>query len=212
MIEKTPFSEHLLEAPLDGDDDPQMVELSWLIYEAESKIDPNRPLYLMTYAPNPAELPDCDFGLQHSFVAPWLIDYLKGCYSGCFCVESTQLGSPHYHGWYQHADDPRLEELRIIYVKTLQRYGILKITRCKVAYKINSYSKKGNALHYYKKDLYNSTLYYKFNPITEDTVVDINWDSMLYNSFFTKRLNKDLHIDQILSAYKFTVQFYTDSS
>lgn len=136
------------------------------VYETETMIDPDDTLYLMTWSPNPEDLPDADFETQHRFCYNTIADYLVSCRVGLFCVEATQKGNPHYHGWYQLSHNPDLERLRIACVKAMTKFGMLKITPSIGHYKINNYwTDKANCLYYYKKDLLMSMFWVKHNPI-----------------------------------------------
>lgn len=137
------------------DDDDVIIAKDWLIYEEEKKILNTRDLYLVTWSPDPKQLPDTDFTLQHKFNVNLLSQLLRTVRCGLFCVESTAMGNPHYHGWYQ--DEPPNELARIAIIKVLQRFGNLKITSG-LHYKVDRYYSKGNCLHYYKKDTFDSML------------------------------------------------------
>lgn len=138
------------------------------IAEAESEIDIDFPVYLMTWCPDPSQMPDAKFGIQHQYNLPTIISFLRGCKCGMFCVEPTQLGNPHYHGWYQVSDDPLLTKLRLRSIKVLQRLGRVQINKA-ANIKINNYKKRGNSLYYYKKECLTACLLYEPNPITKDT-------------------------------------------
>jgi len=131
-----------------GQEDPDysfMIKTSEVFYW-EDRIDTDRTLYLITWNPDPKELPNADFETQHHYSVNLLSDYLKACECGLFCVETSQLGAPHYHGWYQVSQNPDCERNRIIYIKTMQRFGNLKITKSKGHYKIGSNSNHANCL------------------------------------------------------------------
>lgn len=142
-----------------------MISQSWFIEKIESSIDQDKQLYLFTWSPTPSELPNADFICQHDFALEFVADYLSGCLIGLACVESSQRGNPHYHGWYQVSEDSYTEAKRICYVKVLQKYGLLKITKCKGYYRIGSYTSHANALYYYKKDIFGCMSYVPTNPI-----------------------------------------------
>lgn len=147
----------------------------------ESSIDDDEYLYLFTWAPDPKELPDTSFEMQHAYCFPQIASFLDGMQVGLACVENTQMGKPHYHGWYQPSDDPLMTKYNISMVKVLERLGNLKITKCKGHYKNNSYVAACNALHYYKKDMIDSMLWIVDNPITSKTKKDIAWaDKQLF--------------------------------
>lgn len=168
---KTPELEH-----------EEMVAKAVIIYEHEHMIDLDDTLYLITWAPDPSEIPYADFETQHRFNINILADYLKHCRCGLFCVESTQKGNPHYHGWYQTFDDTR-DRGRIVMVKVLERFGQLKITESRGHVKINSYVKHANCLYYYKDDLFGQMEWVHDNPIHKDSHCDEDWMSNL--NFFS---------------------------
>lgn len=185
-----------------------MLELENLavgIFEEETLIDDDAHLYLFTYSPNPKELPQSDFRLQHEWAFPLVVDLLRTVSCGIACVESTQMGIPHYHGWYQV--DLSRERIRIIAVKMLQRYGILKITKSKGHYRINSYTGHGNCLAYYKKEV-GEHLELQ-NPIFKTTESTINWSKLQYLGFFDKHI--DYEMEDKLSNREFYKKFYEDS-
>jgi len=157
------------------------IDAGYSIEFYESCIDEDETLYLITWAPDPKELPNCDFITQHLYNVNFLAEYLKFCECGLFCVESTQAGNPHYHGWYQTSDYYVEELARCAIMKVMERLGIVKITKCKGHYRINSYTAGGNALHYYKADLFGQMQYIPHNPITWQSKDDTNW---LSNDFF----------------------------
>lgn len=190
----------------------ELAEKSWLIHKYENRINPDKDVYLFTWNPDPAELPHADFNHQHLYNVNTLIDYLKSCDTGVICVESTQLGNPHYHGWYQVSSDSSKEAMRIVYIKTLQRFGMVKISKVKVSYKVDCYYAKANALYYYKKDLLDCMAHVKNNPLTQQSHYDeTDW---VLSSFFTlgesRKVEKSV-IDKI-STRQFCIQFYKDSS
>lgn len=191
-------------------DNLRMTERGETVDINECKIDANKPLYLITWSPNPSELPHADFNLQHLYSVDMLAGFLKGCKCGLFCVESTQMGNPHYHGWYQVSKNPAKEASRIVSVKVLQRLGMLKITESKGHYRINSYTAHGNCLHYYKKDLHGSMLFVDINPITSESKCHIDWDM---NSFFFYVEGKKTvyNVKDKITQKEFYHQFYKDS-
>lgn len=173
----------------------------------EESIDINRQLYLITWCPDPKEMPDSDFYLQHSMHVETLAGYCKTCYSCVFCVESSQMGNPHYHGWYQV--DSSKEKGRIVMIKVMQRFGIVKIAKAR-SYKINNYSERCNALYYYKKDLLDSMLEVEYNPITKDTECLINFDQLDLVGFLS--LNSRLYtFRDKMSERKYYREFYSDT-
>nr|QGF19361.1 hypothetical protein [Antarctic circular DNA molecule] len=162
-----------------------LARVAAVIEEAESKIDPDDDIYLMTWSPDPKKLPDCDFFSQHRWCVEYVRTYLSGCKSGCACVESTQRGNPHYHFWYQTHDNPLVERHRITWIKILQKIGNIKIADKTVQYyRINAWFKDKNALFYYKEDACAQQLFtpntpvHKYSPLTEIDYED-------YKFFFT---------------------------
>lgn len=175
-----------------------------IIREEERRINNEQPVYLMTWSPDPAELPNADVNIQHKYNINFLADYLKSCACGLLCVEINQKGSPHYHGWYQIDEDKTV--IRSAHIKTIQRFGLLKITKCR-KFKTNVYSEKGNGLYYYKKEV-GSYLSMSDAVITKDSMDDTNWNNSL---FFTQEIKDRLIADKI-SDRKYYLQFYADST
>lgn len=180
---------------------------SWIIYDEETNIDIDEAVYLFTWSPDPAELPDCDFITQHNYNVNFLADYLKSCKNGLICVEATQQGNPHYHGWYQV--EPTRELERISRMKTMKRFGLVKITECFHINLKNTWSKKANGLYYYKKECLDSMLEVKHNPITRDSYDDTDFNA--YTMFFTKTI-KDKKLQEKVSARQYYLAFYRDSN
>lgn len=178
-----------------------------LIWDLECSIDEGRELYLITWSPDPKELPDADFYLQHNINVQILSDYLKCCYTGAFCVESTQMGNPHYHGWYQV--ESKLELCRIAIIKTMGRFGIVKIVKAR-SYKIFNWSEKCNALYYYKKDVLDAMYNIDPNPITKDSLSTVDFDVLSMVGFFS-RDRYDKTIQDKISDRKFYRDFYSDT-
>lgn len=192
------------------DQDFLVIEKSTEIWAAEEDIDFDEPLYLITWAPDPSELPNADFTTQHLYMVNLLSGYLKTCASGLFCVETTQRGNPHYHGWYQVSPDPVKEECRIIFIKTLERFGLLKITKSKGHYRINAYSTRSNCLGYYKKDLLDPMLWCNPNPVTSESKCDIDWNVNML--FFVKNGRGTVSdLEEKVSLKEFYLQFYKNS-
>lgn len=183
-------------------------ELERIEYE-ESSIDPDAKIYLITWSPDPKEMPDTDFYLQHNLNVKLLSDYLKMCSHGVFCVETTQMGVPHYHGWYQINTEK--EHYRIVMIKTMQRFGNVKITPVKKYYKVHDFDEHRNALYYYKKDFieFNMTP----NPIFFDTDTTVNFDVMDITGFFDKRYKSGLFrpLREVISERQFYRDFYFDT-
>lgn len=172
----------------------------------EHMIVDTQPVYLFTWSPDPELLPDSDFITQHKYNVNFLADYLKTCLVGLVCVESTQKGNPHYHGWYQV--DPITEIERISYIKTMEKFGLVKITEC-ISMRKGLWSERRNGLHYYKKNLLDEMLAVPYNPITPDSCDDTDWNCCLF--FFTKQL-KDKRLDKKISDRQYYLKFYRDSN
>lgn len=139
---------------------------------AEEQIDQDQPLYLMTFNPVPDETPDCAFIDQHCWWVGLMAAYCKSCDAACFCVEATQRGYPHYHGWYQPSEDPKMEMMRICNIKIMLKFAPagVKIDLCQNMIQINNWSNSNsNALYYYKKNLPTTMFYMPLNPITNLT-------------------------------------------
>lgn len=188
--------------------DERLIEKSEIVEFWESNIDNSEKVYLITWSPDPSKLPDADFRLQHEFNVQMLADYLRCCKSGLFCVESTQLGNPHYHGWYQVSDESELP--RITLMKVLERFGIVKLVECRT-WKVNCYSEKANGLYYYKKDIYTAMIDIDINPIHKDSVSNVDWQSMAVQTFFTKEVKNPKLIENVQSDRQFYRQFYHQS-
>lgn len=184
----------------------QLIAKGMVIEKEESRIDKGADLYLITWCPDPAELPNSDFNIQHLFNINLLADYLKTVKCGLFCVESTQLGNPHYHGWYQK--EPCYELPRIAIMKTLQRFGRVKVTKAK-SVKPGLYSERSNGLHYYKKEVMDEMINVSENPITSRSKCDYPFYS---SYFFTMDSKKPTNMEDKLSDRQFYLQFYTDST
>lgn len=174
----------------------------------ENTIEEDLELYLITWSPDPKELPDSDFYLQHNMNVDILSSYLKCCHTGLFCVESTQLGNPHYHGWYQVSDSLELHRLAVI--KAMQRFGIVKIAKART-YKIFNWKEQANALYYYKKDLLDAMFTMDPNPITKDSVSTVNFDILEMVGFFNKDLRGMPTIKDTMTNRQFYRQFYGDT-
>lgn len=187
----------------------KIVGRAMAIYEIERTINPDQEVWMLTWCPSPKELPDADFYLQHNVNIRLLSDFLKGCSTGCFCVEPFQSGSPHYHGWYQPSYDPVKEQLRIACVKTMQHFGDCKFTKA-VHYKIDKWYETRNCLHYYKKQLLDQMLTIDPNPITKDTVSTVNFDVLPLVSFLSTKGRRDKYSEE-RKNHAFRRDFYTDT-
>lgn len=183
----------------------EIVRRGKLVDDYESLIVPSETVYLITWSPNPELLPDADFITQHQFNVNFLGEYLKTCLNGLICVESTQRGNPHYHGWYQV--DPITELERISYVKTMEKFGLVKITAARTV-KPGLWGSKKNGLHYYKKELIDSMLKVPSNPITPESYDTTDWSSYMF--FFTRTFT-DKTIDKKMSDRQYYLRFYCDS-
>lgn len=192
------------------EEDDQFLEALWKIEFEEDKIDMEKEIYLITWAPDPKELPDADFLLQHNYNVDTLVKFLKSCSCGLFCVESTQLGNPHYHGWYQVHSDPRYEAMRIAIVKTMKRFAPagLKITPARKV-KIHCWSHVANGLYYYKKDI--ATYYINMpNPINSETVSTVNFEEYAWAGFFCSAIRRTNVVEK-LSDRKYYESFYSNT-
>lgn len=174
------------------------------VYGAEHKIDYDKKVYLITWSPDPKENPEADFEMQHRYHVNTLADYLKYCSCGLFCVESTQLGNPHYHGWYQVSSE--FEMLRIVMIKVMQRFGKVKISPCHHP-TLDKWSEKMNGMFYYKADLMEEMFDIEINPINALSHDDTHWEAC---AFFTTDCDKAI-IDKI-STRQYYRSFYKDSN
>ena len=129
----------------------EIVRRAEIIDISENMIVDSDPVYLFTWSPDPELLPDADFKTQHKYSVNFIAEFLDTCLIGLACVEPTQKGNPHYHGWYQV--DPITEVERLAYVKTMQKFGLVKITEC-ISYKKGLWSERCNGLHYYKNHVW----------------------------------------------------------
>ena len=55
------------------------------------KIDDSKPLYLITWSPDPSMMPNCDFEMQHEYNINIIADFCKGCDVALWCVEASQM-------------------------------------------------------------------------------------------------------------------------
>lgn len=200
-----------LEDPVEDEID-HLIAITTKLEKLEYEADYAVPLYLITWSPDPKELPNSDFYLQHNVNVDFLSSYLKCCARGVFCVESTQIGNPHYHGWYQVSNDYIKESARIAIIKSMARFGNVKITQART-WKPFSWSERSNALYYYKKDLIMVTSGPSFypNPIYDDTQSTVNWDVLGIVGFFDHRNKIDVTLKDKLSDRKFYRDFYQDT-
>lgn len=172
----------------------------------EYSIDDSQPLYLITWCPDEKKLPDADFYLQHNVNVKLLADYLSSCERGVWCVEATQKGVPHYHGWYQVSAER--DKLRIAIMKTMLVFGLVDIKPMTRAYRPFSFTAKNNCLHYYKKGICD----YLTSPqiIFCDTVSTVNFDVMDIVEFFGKR-REGLTVRGHVMETKDARDFYEDT-
>lgn len=188
------------------DEDLLIANCAATIFEWEHLIDDDKRLYMFTWSPNPEFLPDSDIRIQHEWCIMFIADFLKSVV-GIACVEFSENAYPHYHGWYQKGTE--LEFLKARCVKLLRHYGNWKVTLEKGHHRINSYTKRGNSLHYYKKELTCHLLLQ--NPVTKTTETTINWQAYQYLNFFDKKgVFPDM--DNKLSNIEYWRRFYEDST
>jgi len=177
-------------------------------YDIERTINLEDPVWLITWCPDPKLLPSTDFYLQHNVNVKTLTTFLAGCTTGCFCVEATQLGNPHYHGWYQQSEDPFKENIRIASMKTMDHFGRLDLKVCRYP-KIDKWYSTRNGLYYYKKDAIDKQLLMNPNPIIVTTESTVNFDILpLVNFINGKKVGT--YADN-LRDLKFRTEFYTDT-
>lgn len=188
--------------------DDFLVYVSTTVYAEESNIDDTADIYLITFSPDPSKLPDCDYTLQHAFNVNMLADYLKYCACGLWVHEFTQIGNPHYHGWYQV--DSTKDCFRVVMMKVLNKFGLVKVTKVKSSFKINSYARHTNALGYYKKESFDRIMPY--NPITKDSLCDYKWTQCSY--FFIDTVKSRRSVTDVLdtiSNRSYYTNFYKKS-
>lgn len=172
----------------------------------ESQIDSTQKLYGITWCPDPKQLPDSSFDIQHDFNVELLSNFLKGCLCGLFCVEATQNGVPHYHGWYQVTDDPILERYRLTEVKTLKRFGRWEPKEIK-HHKIGCFTSKGNGLWYYKKEYLFAQRNIMNNPIHSRSEPVNNW-GLSGTVFFATDIGNRSHVYEIMRNRDYAFEFY----
>lgn len=189
--------------------DSAMIAKDWCVYENESQIRLSETLYLFTWSPNPEDLPDADFSVQHDSCISTITNLLHTVRCGMACVEATIMANPHYHGWYQN--EPSLTCARVAMIKVMKKMGNLKITKSKGHVKIHSYVKQANCLWYYKKELLDEGLYVNLNPVTIHTVPNVNMNE--HYNFFVKVNSRQsvADIENKISNAEFYRNFYTNS-
>lgn len=192
--------------PTDDKAIEKIAEKAEVVRVHEEEVDLQEPVYLITWCPSPRMLPDADFHFQHRYNINTLALFLKSCKCGLFCVEATQLGRPHYHGWYQV--DSEKELARISLVKLLEKLGRVEITRSHRV-RINKYTETRNALWYYKKDLVGSMLIIDVNPISRESHDDYRWD---LTPFFDSDIKgKARLMSHVVSERDRLMKFYQNS-
>lgn len=192
--------------------DSIIIEKMRLVYEAESSIDPDRDLYLITWSPDPSKLPNSSFIIQHEFNVDILASYLKSVEVGIWCVESTQQGNPHYHGFYQPSDDSHKELMRLAVIKTFNAFGNLKITKSIGKYKVNNWhTPHCNCLYYYKKDVGGSMFNIEKNPITRDSQCGMDFTNLsaLFFQITGRHTSKEI-LEKVSQRERYR-QFYSES-
>lgn len=198
------------EKTLDGFDSDYFRSKIGKVYSAEMKIDSNKPLYLITWSPDPSTLPNSDFEMQHQYNIDIISDFCKGCEVALWCVEANQMGNPHYHGFYQTSSNHDRERLRIACVKTMQTYAPrgLKIASATTYKKCNYWTNHANCLYYYKKDLMDAMYHIEINPINAKSKSTVDFSNYAY-LFKTpgKRTNSRELIQQVSQRERYK-QFY----
>lgn len=188
----------------------RLAEVAAIIKFEEERINENEKIYLATWSPDPKQLPDCSFYMQHKWCVPYVQTYLQACQNGVACVESTQIGYPHYHMWYQTSDNCYNEEARIRWVKVLSKIGNIKITTAKYII-VNGWKPTRNALYYYKEDLAGQQLHIRFNPITQSMVPpQIDYSDYTY-MFSTRQKQTARKYIEKASQVKELEEFYKKS-
>jgi hypothetical protein len=185
--------------------DDECIERLWPVCETEYSIDPNVPLWCFTWSPDPKELVDL------------LVCFLKSVKNGCICLEPTKRGNPHYHGWLQPSEDPYQKTIYIACVKTMQRFGKLDFDLKDVGhYRIFSFTKGNNALHYYKKSWW-TMMHFKNAIITRDTEIpqfslEEKQDIESYERVILGSSKQQLKtVNDWYQALNYTSKFYKDS-
>lgn len=181
---------------------------TFLLEFEESTIDKSLPLVLITWSPSRENMPDTDFVMKHRSNVNFLSDFLKCTSCGAFCVEANEMGQPHYHGFYQHTQDSKTELALIAFLDTMYKTGNLKVTKEVFKYKKFSWSKKANALWYYKKELLTSQFHTPHNPIVSQSYDETPWDTI---AFFMPGPNVRM-ISTAVSERRQLLDFYKYSS
>lgn len=189
-----------------------MIKKMKAVYKAESLIDPDRELYMITWSPDPKKMPNSSFLIQHEYNINVLADYLKYVEVGIWTVESTQRGNPHYHGFYQPSDDSNKEFARLAIIKTLDAFGDLKITKSIGKYKINNWhTPRCNCLYYYKKDVGGSMFNVESNPITRKSRCKMDFTNLSAVFFTIAGRHTAKEIQEKASQRDRCLQFYAET-
>lgn len=201
------LADDFIDDSLENPEDDLIDEKAAIIYEHEMLIDMSKPVIGITWSPDPKDLPDCEFDLQHRYYVPYLVQFIRSCKLALLCVESSKLGRPHYHGWYQEDPDPILYKMHIVHMKVLGKTGQLKVTELKHLKPGTFYKKpSGNALWYYKKDVFEKMLVTPCNPIHKDLSDDYDW---VGSTFFTCEMSSNMKlIADKVSETKMLREFY----
>lgn len=185
----------------------EILEIMEKLDTEERKINMDHPVYLLTWCPDPKEMIDADFYIQHNVHVSTLSNYLKACACGAFCVEATQRGVPHYHGWYQVNHET--EKVRVSIVKTMIRFGRVEIGDAKHI-RPGSYSSTRNSLHYYKKDVLD--MISEPNPILRDSVSTVDFTTLDMVQFFQgTTIRSRIGVQTHLQQRKHVEAFYADT-
>lgn len=195
--------------PLDHDN--LMIARDWCVYEHESRINRDKTLYMYTWSPDPDDLPNCDFTIQHDSCIATVVNFTKSCELCLTCVEASAKGNPHYHGWYQKSADTFKNQIHVAMLKTMQQTGNFKVDKSRGHMKIHSYVKAANCLYYYKKELLDESLYITVNPITEFSVPEYTISD--FSTFFSVKGKRQTvaDIEKSASLQQFYKDFYMKS-
>lgn len=203
-------AEEFAEALSYGDfaDNLHVLNNAAMVEYCESLISEGDDLYLFTWSPDPAQLPDVSFYYQHLYCVNAVASFIQSCECGLACVESNQQGFPHYHGWYQTSDSFVLEQMRIVNVKVFKKLGNFKCEKVKQCYRINSYTKQGNALYYYKADLFGQQCYTQYNLISKLTHDDTDWQEFKWYFVVNPKRKTYQAIQDAVNRIKSVKDFY----
>lgn len=183
------------------------------IFQAEEAIEDKKELYLITWSPSPSDLPNADFNVCHDFNVQILVDYCKACSTAIWCVESTQKGNPHYHGFYQVSEDYHTERIRQCIIKVLQRFGRLDITKSKGMYKRHNYwTSHANCLYYYKKETLTRQLRTPNSVIDKDCKPkEDNWAACAWMFVIDGKRQAFKDLEEKLTLRNYYKAFYFDT-